>query len=270
MTGIYAKGLHRPDPSKLSRRLHARGLLDYAANLPPSASLVPAPRLAQRNGTCHAHSAAGAIWCALNASGKQLPWVPSPKLIASCTYADVQGPADGRGGLQDTGADLSDDATALATWGIGPMSEADLAQGTDEPALAEGDAYPEPSTSELVIAGSNLIAGEYAIPVDAHASYACALAITQGYPIWVGFEVDEAFEQLGPNDVAQAPVAGKGLGGHAVYLSAFRTAADGTREWRLENSWGTGWADGGAVWCSDAWLMATWMLWPMAVKVVSP
>jgi hypothetical protein len=259
--GRYGKGLHRPDPAKLARRMHAslHPVLGAGGTPRGSATLTPCPRLKQKDSTCHAHSASGAIWTA-----GQKNFIPSPLLIASTTYADVQGPADHRGALQDTGADLSDDATALATWGIAPM-QAEIADGTDEPLVPDGGAYPEPDITQLAIAGEDLVDGEYQIPVDAAAPKLCALALDAGIPIWLGFLVDDAFENLGPNDIAQPPIE-PGLGGHAVYLSAYRTAADGSYEFLLQNSWGDGWALNGSVWVSTAWLLKCWMLWPMAVK----
>ena len=265
----YGKGLHRPDPAKLARRLHAsfHPLLASAGTPRGSAQLVPCQRMDQgASGTCHAHSAAGATWVARNSLGRPLAFVPSPLLIASCTYADVQGPASGRGPLKDTGADLSDDATALSTWGVAPMGPTVDGRFSDVPNDPPDNSFPEPDLLQLQVAGSDLISGEYQIPVDASAPTLCALALDANVPIWVGFFVDSAFENLGANDIGRAPIAGDpNGGGHAVYLSGYRTSATGAFEFRLENSWGTGWADGGAVWCSTAWLLATWMLWPMAV-----
>ena len=221
------------------------------------------------SGTCHAHSAAGAIWTAYNAAGKSL-FVPSPRLIAACTYADVRAAANPTGNLPellDTGADLSDDATALAHWGIAPI-QAPTTDGRFSDVENDGNppVFPEPDIASLTVAGASLISREYSIPVDVNAPTLCAQALDAGIPIWLGFFVDSAFENLGPNDIAQAPnQSDPNGGGHAVYLSGYRTAADGTFEWRVENSWSAGWCDGGACWASDAWLRACWLLWPMAI-----
>lgn len=271
------KGLLRPDPAKLARRFHASLHPALRAGGTPkgSAQLTPCQRMDQgQSGTCHAHSAAGSVWTALNAAGAVM-FVPSPVLIASCTYADVRAaqtpPGQPLPPLVDTGADLSDDATALARWGVSPI----LAPTTDgrysdvenDP---PGATFPEPSVAQLEQAGHDLIGGEYQIPVDAQAPVLCALALDNGLPIWLGFFVDSAFESAQADTVVGPPnESDPNGGGHAVYLSGYRTAADGSYEFRLENSWGPGWADGGAVWVGTPWLKACWMLWPMAIRVNS-
>ena len=265
----YGKGLKRPDTHKLARRLHAsfHPLLASAGTPRGSAQLVPCQRMDQgQSGTCHAHSAAAAVWTARNALGSPLAFVPSPLLIAACTYADVQGPASKRGPLQDTGADLSDDATALSTWGIAPMGPTVDGRYSDVPNDPPDNSFPEPDLLQLQVAGADIISGEYQIPVDASAPTLCALALDANVPIWLGFEVDDAFQALGPGDVALPPVDAPDDGGHAVYLSGYERDGASGFAFRLENSWGSGWADGGAVWVSQAWLLATWMLWPMAVS----
>jgi hypothetical protein len=273
---IRGLGLHRPDPAKLARRLRvARG----AATPIGHAELEPCPRLDQgQSGTCHAHSAAGVIWTAYQAAGRAMAWIPSPREIAACTYADVRSAATGPGmslpKLQDTGADLSDDASALATWGIAPMwpptSDGRASDVENDPA---DNTFPEPDSTQLLVAGADLIAGEYQIPVDSSAPNLCALSLDAGVPIWLGFFVDSAFEQAGPSTVVGAPnQSDPSGGGHAVYLSGYRTAADGSFEFLLQNSWGGSWALNGSVWCSTAWLLATWIRWPFPagpVKVVN-
>lgn len=271
----YSLGLLRPDPAKSAHRLHAslHASIDASATPKGAASLTPCERIDQGGtGCCHACSGVAVTWTACNAAGKALAFVPSPRLLASCTYADVRAAANPAGQpfppLQDTGADLSDDARALATWGIAPI-QAPTSDGrfcdieNDPP----NNVFPEPDTSQLQIAGSNLIAGEYQIPVDANAPKLCALALDAGIPIWLGFLCDSAFQALGASDIAQAPnQSDPSAGGHAVYISAYRTNASGQFEWLVQNSWGSGWADNGAVWASTAWLEACWMLWPMAVS----
>jgi hypothetical protein len=273
----YSKGLLRPDPAKLTRRLHA-SLHPGIVGGPPkgSAQLETLGRLDQgASGTCHAHSAVGAVWCALKAAGQTPAFVGSPRCLASCTYADVRAASTLPGQplplLQDTGADLSDDSAAMARWGLGPIRNPTKdGRYSDVENDPPDNVFPEPVLSELQVAGQDLIGGEYQIPVDANAPALCALALDAGIPIWLGFFVDSAFEALRPGEVAQPPnESDPNGGGHAVYLSGYRTAAGGSFEFRLENSWGSGWCESGACWVSTAWLLKCWMLWPMAVKVAS-
>jgi hypothetical protein len=264
----FSRGLHRSPPEKVAHRLGAH-LLGLGAVPKGAASLTPCQRMDQgQSSTCHAHSAAGAVWTACNAKGRPMTFVPSPREIASTTYADVRAAATPPGQplppLQDQGADLQDDATAMAKWGVCPMG-ATVGRFSDVPD-DNGYGFPEPVVSELQIAGQDLIGGEYQIPVDDSAPTTVALCLDAGIPIWLGTFVGSAFENLGATGIAQPPDESdpKG-GGHAMYISGYRTAADGSFEFRVENSWGSGWADGGAVWASSAWLKACWSLWPMAV-----
>jgi hypothetical protein len=266
------KGLFRPDATKEARRIGASLHAALRGAAPPKgqASLTPCPRLDQgESSTCHAHSAAGAIWTACVAAGKALPWIPSPQLIASTTYADVRAATVPAGQplppLLDTGADLSDDAAALARWGIAPIGPPIPGRGglSDVPDDPPSNVFPEVDPSRLVLAGADLISGDYSIPVDANAPTLCAQALDAGIPIWLATGVDTDFENLGPSAIAQP--AAPGSDGHALYLSAYRTASDHSFEWLVQNSWGSDWAADGAVWASQAWLEACWMLWLMAV-----
>ena len=95
----------------------------------------------------------------------------------------------------------------------------------------------------------------------------CAAAIASGFPVFVGFFVDSAFEQLSPGQVAPAPNENDpNGGGHAVYLSAFKRV-NGKRLFTLTNSWGN-WCDNGQCLVGDEWLAKVWDLLVMDVGVV--
>jgi hypothetical protein len=272
MSRSYGKGLRRSTTEKTAHRLGAHHLLDTGAVPHGSATLKPCQRMDQgSSGCCHSHSAVAALWCALNAAGKVPAFVGSPRCLASCTYADVRAAATPAGQplptLQDTGADLQDDATALAKWGVAPI-QAPTSDGrfSDVENDPPDNTFPEPDINQLSVAGADLVSGEYQIAVDDNAPKTVALCLDAGVPVWLGFFVDGSFENLGASDVAQAPDQNDPSGGgHAVYINSYRTNAAGKLEFLVQNSWGSGWADGGAVWASEAWLKACWMLWPMAV-----
>lgn len=271
----FAKGLKPSTPSKVAHRLGAHLHPEIAAALAAgpkgSANLTPCQRMDQgQSGTCHSHSCAASIWTAQNAKGNATI-IASPLLMASTTYADVQRSTAPAGQpmppLQDTGAELQEAATAVAKWGIAPI-HAPTADGrfSDVPNDPPDNSFPEPDIEQLQIAGTDLISGEYQIAIDSSAPKMVAASLDAAIPVWVGFYCDSAFEALGANDIAPAPnLNDPNGGGHAVYLSAYRAAADGSFEYLLQNSWGSNWASNGAVWCSTAWLMACWNLWPMAV-----
>jgi hypothetical protein len=261
-----ATGLHRPDPAKLARRAHFGATLKAGAPL-GQATWTPCPRLNQkRKSICHTFSAAGAIWTRFNAAGKPLPFIPSPVTLASCVYADTQGPASTRQALADVGADLSDDATGLATWGIAPMLITSSDDGySDVDPYPDDGTFPEADPSRLVIAGADLIDGEYQIPLTDEAPTLCALALDAGIPIWFGGPVNGEYENLGPGGIATAASTLNGSG-HAQYLNSYRSV-NGAFQFLIQGSWGNNILDNGAIWADESFVKSLWLLWPMDVKV---
>lgn len=91
------------------------------------------------------------------------------------------------------------------------------------------------------------------------------LCLFHGYPIVFGFDVYDAFEGVAitkPPYTLYMPTPNEGqLGGHCVVISGVEHK---NRRFRIENSWGTDWADGGRYWmdydyiisylCSDFWM----------------
>jgi hypothetical protein len=276
----YHKGLKRSTPSKIAHRLgaHQHPAIGMALSAGPrgSAELTPCARLDQgRSSTCHAHAAAAACWTAFNAAGKPLPWVPSPLLIASTTYADLRSATNPVGPLPaliDDGAELQDDANAMTAWGIGPLILAPTIDGrySDVENTPETGIFHEPDTSQLQIAGEKIIDGEYAIPIDRNAPLIAAASLDAGIPLWEGGAVNAEWENLGPNDVAQAS-AGTGDSGHSQYINGYRINKSWTGpagmefEFLYQGSWGNSWAMNGAVWVYSAFLLTRWSLWPFAV-----
>jgi hypothetical protein len=278
----FRRGAKRSPPEKVAHRVGAHLHADIAAalaagpkgsaDLPTVESTGDQPNQGESE-TCHSHSLAFVIWCAFAAAGKPLGFKPSPLLLASLTYAAEQRPNAPAGlplpTLQDTGSDLQDDASAAARWGIAPIkaptSDGRFSDVPNDFELPDG-AFPEPDVMQLQIAGADLIAGEYQIPVDANAPNLVAASLDARIPVWLGTLVGAAFQALGANDIAQpTPPSDTSAGGHAMYLSGYRTNAAGKLEFKVRNSWGGGWAMGGAVWASEEWLKACWSLWPMAV-----
>lgn len=271
------RGLLPSTPARIAHRLGApshpaiaaalkagvRGSGDLTGFCPPR----PDQRKSEK---CHSHSGPGAVYVAFGAAGKPLPWVPSYELTAACTYSDnrlrsapLGWPLGQMPVLFDIGAELQDVADAMSRWGLGPLSANVDASNSDVPDNTANGPTPEADVDRLVIAGADIIAGEYSIAVDRAAPVIVAASIDAKIPVWLGTAVGGAFELLQPGQVAQA----EGGAGHAMYVAGYRTApgTDSTLEYRVINSWGASWCDRGACWASEAWLLACWDLWPMAV-----
>jgi len=271
---MYGKGLRRCDPARLSHRLHALAhpvaRAAYLAGLRGQAQLEPCQRTNQGgSSTCHTHSLIAAAWCALNAAGSPPPFVGSPRQLASCVYAAQQRPAPVPGAqmasLKDNGADLQEDADALKAWGLAPI-QAPTSDGRFSDVENDSGDFPEADPEQLTKAVQ--LDGEYAIPVDSNAPRVVAACLDAGVPVQVGTFVDTAFENLPASQIAQpANTSDPNGGGHALYISGYRTNAAGKLEFRVENSWGPGWCDNGACWASEEWLTACWEIFPVAVKL---
>lgn len=266
----FRLGLLPSTPGKIAHRLpaqkHTRILAARATGPSTGHELEGCQILQQRNSsTCHAHSAAAARWVAQKAANKPLLWVPSPLSIASLVYADTQraGPGGQVASLLDLGAELQDDANAIKQWGIapiGPPINGELGDVPDDPA---DNTFPEPDLTVLQTSGETPGDSEYSIDMSASDVVDMSAAVLDAnMPIRTGFFADPAFMQLGPNDVALAPVTTGEGGGHSTYLRAHKLV-NGSRQFRLTNSWGTSWCDNGECWVGEAWLRACWELWPV-------
>jgi hypothetical protein len=277
---FYGTGLKRSTPSKVAHRLRAEDHPEIAAALAagPKGSgdlraCLPATVFDQgQSGTCFAHSFAACAYGAQAQAGKPLAFVPSPLFVASCTYSDVRKAATPDNAplpvLTDTGAELQDAANAGARWGVAPLGKLEGGRYSDVPGDPPNNVFPEPDYQQALLAGSDIVTGEYSITSNAEAPKVAAASLDAGYLLWVGFFCDSAFQALKPGDVAQAPDQNDPQGGgHAVLLCGYRTAADGSFEFLLRNSWGAGWCDGGYCWVSTAWLVAAWDCWPFTAKV---
>ena len=75
-------------------------------------------------------------------------------------------------------------------------------------------------------------------------------ALAAGYLVVFGTQVDMAFENLG-RDAVWPGCKGQSLGGHCMLVTGFRTI-NGRTQFRIRNSWGTGWCDNGSCWFDEA------------------
>lgn len=77
---------------------------------------------------------------------------------------------------------------------------------------------------------------------------AIAWELASGRPVVVGIDVTAQWEQLS-GDTLDDP-EGTSVGGHAVCLVGYDAPA---RRWRVRNSWGASWGDGGYAWLPWSW-----------------
>jgi len=102
----------------------------------------------------------------------------------------------------------------------------------------------EPPPFDLDVAGGDaLFTGYYRIEGDVAALMRLALA--SGHVPGLAMMVHESFLELGANVTHDVP-EGNALGRHMVTVVGYEPGA-----FRILNSWGTDWADGGFGWLSE-------------------
>jgi hypothetical protein len=75
--------------------------------------------------------------------------------------------------------------------------------------------------------------------------------VAAGKPVLFGTVVTSAFN---PNNQATiGPAAGRPIGGHALAAIGVKQQPDG-RYYRIQNSWGDQWGDGGRAWIHQSWM----------------
>lgn len=81
-------------------------------------------------------------------------------------------------------------------------------------------------------------------------------AIADGRPLAFGVSVDKAFTRDdGDDHIEYSP--GPIVGGHAMQVLGYKR--DGSRLWfRVKNSWGESWRDGGYAWLAESWILNGW------------
>jgi hypothetical protein len=223
--------------------------------------------------SCTWHSFSAGLYTACRAQGRPLPFLPSMDLGYKVTRALERAQLSPAPlyDLEDTGAEVPDVIRIGAEYGVAPFGKPALdGRYSDiDPAWVN----EEPNAGRLQEAGLSIVTGPYAIdPTSPTVSDVAAACIEAGMPIDVGFYCDMAFETAASSVVRTAPVVAnlQGEGGHSVYLSAFRTNVFSKREFRVENSWGDGWCDGGTCWVDELWLAACWNLMPLVIQYVGP
>jgi C1A family cysteine protease len=75
-------------------------------------------------------------------------------------------------------------------------------------------------------------------------------AISKGYPVVFGTEVDGVYEDWNGQGVI-GPRVGRSLGGHCTCIVGYRTERDGTVSFQFQNSWGKGWGQSGLGWLCE-------------------
>jgi hypothetical protein len=108
--------------------------------------------------------------------------------------------------------------------------------------------YTDRACSAVPDAGVRQTARQYAIAdwrrVNVQDEMEIKTQVAAGFPVVIGMMVDQAFSQLQPGQVYSTP-DNVSPGGHAMVVVGYD---DGKSAYKVINSWGSGWGDGGFGW----------------------
>jgi hypothetical protein len=195
---------------------------------------------------CVGFAFARAVQLRCAAMGVPIQW-PSPSAIYTEARAyELSSPtAD----LTDTGCAPRDAIKGMAEWGI-PTD----ASWPFDPATIDD----KPDLGELEAASAAVLHDYFRIDtLGAERVLDVRSALSQGYPVAIGVEVDNAFEAYAGTGAVTAPDPANLLGGHMLCLVGYQTNANGTTRVRGVNSWSVNWGDRGFFWADEAWLTDT-------------
>lgn len=202
--------------------------------------------------TCFAHVPATLIYVAFAARGARLVDPPSPCAIARSVYAFEQ---PGVAPLEDTGATLTDVATALERIGVKPLG----ALATDG---RYSDVDPDrirvrPTLAHDLACGRELVLGleHISAAVDDFEEQVAASIDVFKCGVSLGIHDSPAFSNWKPGDPAVDDASGfTDDDGHDVGCLEYRTSAAGELEFWLLSSWSDAFGEAGGAWVTGSWL----------------
>lgn len=187
----------------------------------------------------------------------KIPWVSTQAIYTSGRALDLPSTSDT---LSDDGAAPSQVVRGMATQGIPADSvwpPGGFEAAYNDPADPEHDFLNAvPDLKELQAASTFVLQGYFRIDEGTTQTVEdVKQALAAGYPVCVGVNVDQAFEDQG-GKTPVGPCGPHPLGGHMLCVVGYKTDAKGNVAFRVVNSWGPAWADGGFFWATAAWLMS--------------
>lgn len=213
---------------------------DNVEDLPTSFSLTTPPIISQgETSKCVAFSSAYYIIGMYNGvTAKDFNRVPSPEFIYAA-YKDANADTDCNEGcflFSDKSKGIVGVADLLKTMGTTSWNQMPF---VDSPNCSIINA------THISQASANKIAGYYRLAKDNYNNVnELKVWLYSGFPIWFGVEIDQGFMNLKPGKIWSEAI-GKKEGGHAMTLVGYD---DNRKAFKIANSWGADWADGGYGW----------------------
>jgi len=250
-TGKHGKGYHA-DTHDHSKDMSSRALFGAAMRVPAEFSLESYMQQIWnqlQTSSCVGWAFAQAVQLRCAVAGTPIP-MPSPEAIYVAGRAEerkLAGLTPAQSPLQDNGTQPS-----LAVAGMGEIGIPSMTAWPFDPATIND----EPNLEELEVASAFKLTGIARVQsTDSQRLADIRQAISSGYPVAIGTQVDQAFEDYNGKGLIQAPDPNALLGGHMMHLVGYR--ADGA--FRGVNQWGTSWGDSGLYWASPEWVMSSFL-----------
>lgn len=249
--GNRGKGWH-PDTHDKSKDQNSRALFGAAIRVPAEFSLEQYVSQIWDQGqtsSCVGWAFAQSIKLRLAVAGTSIE-LPTPEGIYVTARAQeraLAGLTPDQSPLQDNGCQPS-----LAVQGMNLVGVASMTAWPFDPSTINN----EPKFEELEVASAFKLTGYARVNSDGSQRLAdIKQAISSGYPVAIGTQVDQAFEAYNGTGIIQAPNPLQLLGGHMMHLIGYR--ADGS--FRGVNQWGTSWGDSGFYWASSDWVASSYL-----------
>ncbi len=213
---------------------------DFVSDLPESFSLVTPPIISQgETSKCVAFSSAYYIMGMYNgATTQNYDKIPSPEFVYA-TYKKLNQDSD-----CDGGCFLFNDNSN----GIIGVSEILKDYGTttwNQMPFVESKNCSIANSTQNNQAAANKIAGYYRMAEDEFNDIEELKSwLYAGFPIWFGIDIDQGFMNLKRGKI-WSKARGASEGGHAMTIVGYD---DNKKAFKIANSWGTEWADGGFGW----------------------
>lgn len=221
-----------------------RALLGATQSIPASFSLeqwVPKIWDQGQSSSCVGWALAQAIALRCAVVGTPIR-MPSPTAIY--TFARAKARANTSIPFTDDGSIPSYAFDGMTEWGVPSMEEWPFDPSTINHA---------PDFEELEEASAFKVTGYYRILSEGPQRLVdIKHAISEGYPIAFGTDVDDAFENYSGSGVVRAPDPAKIVGGHMMHLVGY--TEDG--RFRGINQWSTAWGDNGAYWADESFILS--------------
>ena len=198
--------------------------------------------------SCVGQTIAGAIHNVENqAAARGVDITPAKPAVLSIYYNSR---------VQHDGRDVSDTGTYLRT-ATSALFKLGCPNDSEWPFSTSRARVNKRPRMGATMRGMGRRGGEYYRILDAGDGRITAIkaALHAGHPVCFGTRVTNSFLNSDGSDIIDAPEAGVTFaGGHAMVIVAYKDTEPAGTLFKVRNSWGAGWRDGGYAWLTEEYI----------------